>query len=125
MNKNRPVNLDISSMKLPITAYVSISHRISGVIMLAGILVLLWMLDQSLRSEERFDALKNTLDHPVCTFIIWATLSALLWHLVMGVRHLIMDLGVGESLQGGRRGAFIAIVVSVIGVLAIAGWLLW
>ncbi|MDA9840068.1 succinate dehydrogenase, cytochrome b556 subunit, partial [Porticoccaceae bacterium] len=33
MDKKRPVNLDIGTIKLPITSYVSILHRVSGVIM--------------------------------------------------------------------------------------------
>lgn len=122
MNTNRPVNLDISTIKFPITALVSITHRISGVILLAGILVLMWMLDASLRSEESFVALTDILAKPVVQLVVWAVLAALAYHLVMGVRHLIMDLGIGESLHGGRLGAKIAIFVSILLIVAAAGW---
>ncbi|HEY1026500.1 MAG TPA: succinate dehydrogenase, cytochrome b556 subunit, partial [Pseudomonas sp.] len=37
MNSQRPVNLDLRTIKLPITAYTSILHRISGVILFVGI----------------------------------------------------------------------------------------
>ena len=125
MNKNRPVNLDISTIKLPITAYVSILHRVSGIVLLGGVLVLIWMLDLSLASESSFNELKATLSQPLVTFIVWAVLAALGYHSAMGVRHLIMDIGIGESLEGGRRGAWIAAAVAVILIISAAGWLLW
>lgn len=124
MNKNRPVNLDISTISLPITAYVSILHRVSGVILFGAVAVLLWMLDASLTSEESFASLKEGLTSPVCQFILWGTLAALAYHAVAGIRHLIMDLGVGESLEGGKLGAKIALVVAVV-LIAIVTWGVW
>lgn len=124
MNDKRPVNLDLSTIRFPITAIVSITHRISGVILYAGIAVLLWMLQASLASEESFNALKEMLANPLPQMIVWGTLAALAWHLVMGIRHMIMDLGLGESLQGGRRGAQLAIVCAVV-LIILAGVWLW
>ena len=123
VNKNRPVNLDISTIKLPITAYVSILHRISGVILFAGIAVLLWMLDASLASEESFVALKEGLSNPVFQFVLWGTLAALVYHLVAGVRHLIMDFGIGESLEGGQVGAKIVVFVAVVLIALVGAWI--
>ncbi len=124
MNNKRPVNLDISTIKLPITAYVSLLHRASGVVTFAGVAVLLWMLDASLASEESFGALKEGLQSPVCQFVLWATLAALAYHLVAGVRHLIMDLGIGETLEGGQTGAKLALVAAVV-LIALAGAWVW
>lgn len=124
MKKNRPVNLDLATIKLPITAYVSILHRISGVILFAGIAILLCMLDASLESEESFAALREGLQNPIYQFLIWGTLAALGYHLVAGVRHLIMDCGIGESLKGGQTGAKIVLVVAVI-VIILAGVWVW
>ena len=105
MKKNRPVNLDISTIKLPITAYVSILHRVSGVALFAGVAILLWMLDKSLSSAAGFAELQDTLSSPLCQFIIWLTLAGLVYHMVAGIRHLIMDAGIGEDLEGGQKGA--------------------
>lgn len=124
MNKNRPVNLDLATIKLPITAYVSILHRISGVILFAGVAILLCMLDASLESEESFAALKEGLQSPIYQFLIWGTLAALAYHMIAGVRHLIMDCGVGESLEGGQLGAKIALVVAVV-LIILAGVWIW
>lgn len=123
MNKNRPVNLDISTIQLPITAYVSILHRISGVALYAGVAVLLWMLEASLSSEASFTALKEHFQNPLCQFILWATLAALAYHIVAGIRHLIMDAGVGESLEGGQNGAKIALALAIIIIAALGVWI--
>ena len=61
---NRPVNLDIGSMRLPITAWASITHRATGVFLFAGVAVLLWALDASLAGPESFASLQETLADP-------------------------------------------------------------
>lgn len=123
MNKNRPVNLDISTIQLPITAIVSILHRVSGVVLFAGVAVLLWMLEASLASESSFAEIKEHFQSPLCKLILWATLAALAYHMVAGIRHLIMDTGVGESLEGGRIGAKIALALAVIIIAALGVWI--
>lgn len=122
MKKNRPVNLDISTIKLPITAYVSILHRASGVALFAGVAILLWMLEASLSSIVSFEELKQQLQTPLVQFFVWATLAGLAYHIAAGVRHLIMDMGVGETLEGGQAGAKIALAVAVILILLAGVW---
>ncbi len=124
MNKNRPVNLDISTIKLPISAYVSILHRASGIVLFVGVAILLCMLDASLESEESFASLKESMQNPLYQFFIWGTIAALAYHLVAGVRHLLMDVGIGETLEGGQNGAKIVIFVSVI-LIVLAGLWVW
>ena len=111
-------------MSLPITAYVSILHRASGVFLFVGVAVLLWMLDLSLASEDGFNSVKAVFDSFICKLIVWAVLSGLIYHTVAGVRHLIMDVGIGESLEGGARGAKIALVISVV-LIVLVGALIW
>lgn len=123
MNKNRPVNLDISTLKLPITAYASILHRISGVVMLLGVAVLLWMLDTSLSSQEGFFQVQESLTSPIAKAVIWFVLVGLGYHMIAGVRHLFMDLGLGETLEGGRLGARIVIVLAIVQAIVVGIWL--
>ncbi|EMV9186075.1 succinate dehydrogenase, cytochrome b556 subunit [Escherichia coli] len=124
MNSKRPVNLDLRTIQLPITAYTSILHRISGVILFVGIAVLLFALDRSLASEDSFEQVKACLTHPLVKLVIWGLLSALLYHLVAGIRHLIMDAGIGETLEGGKRGSKIVIAVAVV-LIVLAGVWVW
>ncbi|BAP44535.1 succinate dehydrogenase, cytochrome b556 subunit [Pseudomonas sp. StFLB209] len=85
---------------------------------------MLYALDKSLASEEGFGEVKACLTSPLAKFVIWGLLSALLYHLVAGVRHLIMDAGVGETLEGGKLGSKIVIVVSVV-LIVLAGVWIW
>lgn len=123
VNSQRPVNLDLRTIKLPITAYTSILHRVSGVILFLGIIVMLFALDKSLASEEGFAEVKACLASPLAKLIVWGLLSALLYHLVAGVRHLIMDMGVGESLEGGKLGSKIVIAVSAVIIVLVGVWI--
>jgi succinate dehydrogenase / fumarate reductase cytochrome b subunit len=119
----RPVNLDIGSMRLPITAWVSITHRASGVFLFAGMAVLLWALDISLDSQEGFLALQDYLRTPLFKLLIWAVISGLIYHTLAGVRHLIMDLGIGETMAGGRLGARLVVAASVVLILVAGIWI--
>lgn len=85
---------------------------------------MLYALDKSLASEEGFAEVQACLTSPLAKLIIWGLLSALLYHLVAGVRHLIMDMGVGESLEGGKLGSKIVLAVSAV-VIVLAGVWIW
>jgi succinate dehydrogenase / fumarate reductase cytochrome b subunit len=124
VNDKRPVNLDIGSIDLPITATASILHRITGVILVAGVALLLWLLDSSLASEEGFNAIKTGADSFICKLLIWGVLAALIYHAVAGVKHLLMDLGIGETLEGGKAGAKIVFAVSAV-LIVLVGALIW
>jgi succinate dehydrogenase / fumarate reductase, cytochrome b subunit len=124
VNKKRPVNLHISFAALPITAYVSILHRITGILLFGGVAALMWMLQASLESAEGFAQVKSLGSHPICHIVLFGILALLAYHTVMGLRHLIMDLGIGESLKGGQTGAKIALVIAII-LIVLAGVWVW
>jgi succinate dehydrogenase / fumarate reductase cytochrome b subunit len=116
------VNLDIGTIQLPITAIVSILHRVSGVALFAVVGLLLWALDVSLSSPEGFDAVAACFATPLAKIVLWLCLAALIYHLVAGIRHLIMDFGIGETLEGGRLGAKLVLAVAVVLVLLAGVW---
>ncbi|GGC90108.1 succinate dehydrogenase subunit C [Halopseudomonas salina] len=123
VNSKRPVNLDLRTIKLPVTAWTSIAHRISGIIMFIAIAFMLWLLDVSLDSESGFEQAQSILQHPLAKLVTWGVLSALLYHLIAGVRHLVMDAGVGEGLESGKRGSQVVIVISVIVIVLLGVWI--
>ncbi|RMO67473.1 succinate dehydrogenase, cytochrome b556 subunit [Pseudomonas syringae group genomosp. 3] len=124
MNKKRPVNLDLGTFKYPITSVTSILHRISGIILFPCVFLMLYALGKSLNSEEGFSEVKTMLSTPFAKIVVWLVVSALAYHLVAGVRHLIMDMGVGETLEGGKRGSLIVLVFSGV-LMAVTGLWLW
>lgn len=123
MQDNRPVNLDLTTIRLPITAISSILHRISGIFIFVGVAVLLWGLQQSLASEESFNQLKECMSSVFVKLVLWAILSGVIFHFVAGIKHLIMDLGIGETLEGGKNLSVAVFVVAAIGILLAGVWI--
>jgi succinate dehydrogenase / fumarate reductase cytochrome b subunit len=124
VKKQRPVNLDLSTMSLPPAAISSILHRVSGVIMLVLVGLLVWLLAKSLSSPQGFAEAQAIFQHPVVKFLVWGFLAALGYHLLAGIRHIFMDLGFGEEKESGRTTAIAAIVGGVI-LAVLAGVWLW
>jgi succinate dehydrogenase / fumarate reductase cytochrome b subunit len=120
---NRPVNLDFTTFKLPLPAVTSILHRISGAVLFFGVALLLFLLDTSLESEQGFALVAGWLGNPLIKLIVWALLAALIYHLLAGIKHLVMDLGIGETLAGGILGARIVIGLAVLSIVLAGVWL--
>lgn len=110
MSKNRPVNLNILSMKFPITAMTSILHRATGLLLFLFIPYVLWLLWYSLSSQQHFAVLSHYMSYFILRFVVWVFMSALFYHLVAGIRHLLMDCHIGDTLRGGRLGAWFVMV---------------
>lgn len=123
MKAKRPVNLDLTTIRLPLAAIASITHRVSGIIVFLGIAGLLCLLDVSLRSEEDFNAVQAAALSPLIRFLLWGVLSALAYHLVAGVKHLFLDFGIGESKEGGPRGAQITLALSAVLIVLLGMWI--
>ena len=124
MNSNRPKNLDLTTIELPLPAKVSILHRISGFALFFAVAFMLVALNASLESAASFAELKAVFDNGLVKLITWLILSAVGYHFVAGIRHLIMDAGIGETKEGGKIGATITLVGAVI-VIALAGVWVW
>ena len=124
VNKNRPVNLDIATFRLPITAYVSILHRVSGVANVFISLALIWLLSQSLASEDSYEYIIDLTNLTSVKAVLFLILANLIYHSCAGVRHLIMDMGVGEdSFKSGKNSAFVMIAVAMILLTLTFFWL--
>lgn len=122
MKKQRPVHLDLQTIRFPATAIASILHRISGVIMLFAIGILLWLLNTSLASPQGFADIQSLFDNFFIELIVWGILTALSYHLIVGVRHLVMDTGRWEELESGITSAKIAFAISAVASLLAGIW---
>ena len=125
MSKERPVNLDLTTLSFPITAIASILHRVSGVILFFGSFILLALLGLSLENEAGFADALTLLDHPFVT----PSLSGVSWlplayHFTAGVKHLFMDMGYGETLESGPMFAKVSMALSVV-LIVLAGVWVW
>ena len=124
MNKKRPKNLDLLTIRFPIPSIVSILHRISGVILFLMIPLVLWALDASLSSQNSFQLLSDNLSTPFVKGFVWLMLAPFLYHFVAGIRHLLMDVGVGVELKTGRLTAIVTFVMAFL-LIIVAGIYIW
>lgn len=123
MAQSRPVFLQLASIRFPVMAVVSILHRICGVILFFGSGYLLYFLHLALGSEDGFAAAKAMLQTPVHKVILWFALSVTAYHLVAGIRHLSMDLHIGDSLPFGRACAWMTLISAMLLSVAAAAWI--
>jgi len=86
--------------------------------------LMLWALDMSLASEASFNHVASILGSPFPRFVAWGIASVLTYHALAGVKHLIMDAGVGETMQGGVIGARIVFALAALGA-GVWGALIW
>ena len=124
VKKPRPVNLDLQTIRFPLTAIASILHRVSGVITFVSVAILLGLLGLSLSSPEGFATAANIVDSFFVKFVLWGVLTALFYHIVVGVRHLLMDLGYFEEMETGIASTKVSFAIVAV-LVVFAGGLVW
>lgn len=92
-------------------------------ILFFGIIVLMCFLDKSLSSPTGFAEAKELLASPFVKFVVWGLVSALLYHLIAGIPHLITDAGIGGSLETAKLTAKVVFVLSAIVILVLGVWI--
>lgn len=124
MKSKRPVNLKLSTLAFPPMAIASILHRISGIVLFLLFPFILYLLQLSLASRATFSRLEIMMMSPCVRLALWAFGSALIYHGIAGIRHLLSDLDLGDTLPAARWTAYAAMSLSVILILFL-GILLW
>jgi succinate dehydrogenase / fumarate reductase, cytochrome b subunit len=121
--KKRPVNLALWTIRFPLPAIISILHRISGLILFLAIPAFLAFLGGTLASEESFQQVQICLSTPIVKLLMWALLTALMYHVVAGIKHLLMDMGIGETLVSVRIAAVLTLAISIAISVMLGMWL--
>ena len=124
MKKQRPVNLQLNTISFPPAAITSILHRITGVALFFALLFVIWAWAVSVSSPEGFVLVQQQLAGWLGKVITIGTISALSYHILGGVRHLIMDTGAWEELESGNNSAKAIIGIWIV-LTIVVGVLLW
>lgn len=93
----RPRNLNLFSIRLPVSALVSVLHRVSGFVLFLVLPGLLLCIQWSLQSAEGFARVQGLLTHPLAKLMLSGLLWAFFHHFLAGLRHLAMDFHWGAS----------------------------
>jgi len=104
-------------------ALVSIAHRVTGLLLFLLIPWCLYLMSCALSSAAHFSALLLFLQRPWVQLIDWVLLAAVWFHVIAGFRHLLMDVGFGESLKAARTTAYVVMVVWLVAVVLTGVWI--
>jgi len=122
-HKPRPVYLSLTEFRFPLPAIASIIHRITGVLLFLGIGYLLWLLDLALESAEGFAAAGALLDRPFPKLVLWGVLVLVAYHLVAGIKHLLLDFHLGDTIEAAVLGAYVTFAATALIAVALGAWL--
>ena len=117
MNKdNRPLSPHIQIYKPQITSIMSILHRITGVALYSGLILLCGLITYYTYQINMFDKDAVVCDCPITRAIIYIVMFAwsfsLYYHLCNGIRHLFWDMGRGFEINTVRKSGVIVLIAS-------------
>ena len=124
--QERPVYLDLTKIRLPLSALMSITHRLSGMYVFFITLPLgLSLINKSIKSKSSFEELIVEISSvSFFSFFVLLSFQILLYHVLTGVRHLIMDFfHVGESLDGSYYSAILTVCLWFLLCIILIGYI--
>ena len=125
MKSNRPVNINpLTDYGWPFTALVSITNRVLGIVLFAGVAFGLYLLDMALTSEESFAQVTGMMQLTAFKAAVLFFIFSLTYHLVAGVKHLLLDFHIGDSFEAAQIGSAI-VVLSSLCITGLIGFYLW
>ncbi|MEM7564698.1 MAG: succinate dehydrogenase, cytochrome b556 subunit [Pseudomonadota bacterium] len=119
-NSHHPTSPHLQIYRLPLTALLSITHRITGVILALGCVLLVWVLAAAAESATAYTQLAGHLGTWYGQIFLLGFVFSLYLHFCNGIRHLFWDVGYGFELETVDLTAKLAIAVAV--VMTVATW---
>jgi len=116
----RPLSPHLQVYKLPLTAKLSILHRMTGVALAVGTMLLVWWLIAAAAGLDAFVTVQQFIGSWIGRLLLFGWSFALFYHLCNGIRHLFWDMGRGYELPAVATSAWTVIVVSV--ALTLVAW---
>ena len=101
---NRPVNLNLLTISLPVIGLASILHRISGFALFICFPLVVWLLHISLNSTESFDQLNGYLENnTLLKIMIVLIATGFIYHVFAGLKKILGEIfGFGQTLKSGQ-----------------------
>ncbi|MGB8365665.1 MAG: succinate dehydrogenase, cytochrome b556 subunit [Rhizomicrobium sp.] len=118
----RPLSPHVQIYRWPVTMATSIVHRVSGVALAAGTLLVVWWLIATATGTDYYDTFSAAARSPLGILVLFGFVWSLAYHLSNGIRHLVWDAGFGFDIKtAGRTGVFVFALSFIIAV-AIFGY---
>ena len=120
MTQNRPVNINLLKIKLPLSAFLSITHRVSGILIFFLVLPLSVMVFSELtHSQDSFDNFMHSYNSNLGIKLGCIGLMLIFqYHIFTGIRHMLMDFHIlNESLSSSFKSAVLTLILFVVNTL--------
>lgn len=113
LKNNRPLSPHLQVYKLPLTGIISITHRVTGVLLSVGLIFIVYLLSTITAGPDAYAAMQAIASMGVVRVLYWGFIYALFFHLCHGVRHLIWDTGYSFEPETLNRYAIVELVASL------------
>ena len=125
MKTDRPVNINpLTDYFWPFTAIVSITNRVLGIVLFVGVAFGLYLLDLSLSSEAGFAQAQKFMRMTLVKLVVLFFIFSLTYHLIAGIKHLLLDFHIGDSFEAAQIGSAVVVVSSLL-ITGIIGLNIW
>jgi succinate dehydrogenase / fumarate reductase, cytochrome b subunit len=122
ISDKRPLSPHLQVYRLPFIVVMSITHRLTGVGLVAGALLLVYWLVAAANGPAAYADAQRLLGSLVGKLFLFLWTWALFYHMANGIRHLAWDLGYGFELESADRSGMSVVIASV--VLTVLTWLI-
>lgn len=114
VSDNRPFFLNLVKIRLPVTGFVSIFHRISGLLLFLAIPFSVYLLDLSLQGDSGFNKAIDVLNIPLIKVASVILLWSILHHFIAGIRFLLTDFDIGLEKHQATLFAWLVFIIEAI-----------
>ncbi len=114
---DRPLSPHLQVYNQSYTGTLSILHRITGVALSLGVVLVVWWMTAAATGPEYFAFVDGLLTSWIGGLVLLGSAWALAYHTANGIRHLIWDMGYGFELETVRQSG--VVVVAASGVLTL------
>jgi succinate dehydrogenase / fumarate reductase, cytochrome b subunit len=115
----RPLSPHLTIYRWPVTMLTSITHRVTGMGLTFGALVLAWWLVSISNGPEGWQSFHAIMDTVPGLLVLFGFTWSLVFHFLNGVRHLAWDLGYGFPKEVSERNSMIILLLSLLGAAVI------
>ena len=121
-SRDRPLSPHLQVYRPQLTSVLSILHRMTGIVLAAGTLLLTWWLISLASGKDSFETVQVVTGSWIGILLMLGWSWALFYHLCNGIRHLFWDAGMGFELETAYLTGWS--VVGVSAALTAAAWVL-
>ena len=120
-NDKRPLSPHLQHYRLPLTAYLSIGHRASGIVNSVAIVLLVLLLASAAGTPESYEFMSGIANSWFGSLVLFGFTITLYYHLANGIRHLFWDVGRGLEVEIAKKSGNVVLVAAVI--MSIVTWM--